>query len=238
MEEILELSQKYDLWVIEDAAEAHGAEYKGRKVGSIGDCACFSFYANKIITTGEGGMITTNNVEIYERAKNLRDHAFSMERHFWHKTIGFNYRMTNLQAAIGLAQLEKFGELLESRIRNAKLYNSLLKDIPGLELPPETPGIKNVFWMYGIRVKKDFGISRDELRRRLALRGIETRTFFIPIHLQPIYWRDYVKEEFPVAENLCKEGLYLPSSSKLGEEEIYFIVESIKESRKEKGSWS
>ena len=228
MDKIFEIASKYNLWVIEDAAEAHGAEYKGRKVGSIGDCACFSFYGNKIITTGEGGMITTNDRKIYERAGNLRDHAFSEERHFWHKILGFNYRMTNLQAAVGLGQLEKFEELVERRIENAKLYNSLLKDIHGLELPPETPEIKNVFWMYGIRVKENFGISRDELRRKLALKGIETRTFFIPIHLQPIYWKDYLEEDFPVAERLCKEGLYLPSSSKLEKDEIYFIAECIR----------
>ena len=228
MDKILEIAQKYDLWVIEDAAEAHGAEYKGKKAGSIGDCACFSFYANKIVTTGEGGIVTTNNREIYERARNLRGHAFSEERHFWHRLLGFNYRMTNLQAAIGLGQLEKFEELVGKRIENAQLYSSLLKDIKGLELPPETPGIKNVFWMYGIRVKKDFGVSRDELREKLAKKGIETRTFFIPIHLQPIYWKEYLEEEFPVAEMLCKEGLYLPSSSGLSKEEIYFIVECIR----------
>jgi len=236
MDKILALAKKYDLWVIEDAAEAHGAEYKGRKIGSIGDAATFSFYANKIITTGEGGMITTNNSEIYEIARNLRDHAFSQEMHFWHKLVGFNYRMTNLQAAIGLAQLEKFDELVEKRIENARLYTSLLKDIEGLVLPPETEGIKNVFWMYGIRVKDSFGISRDELRERLARKGIETRTFFIPIHLQPIYWKDYVNEDFPVSEALCKEGLYLPSSSGLKKEEIYFIAETIRGIKKGVGS--
>ena len=229
MDKILQLAKKYDLWVIEDAAEAHGAEYKGRKVGSIGDCACFSFYANKIITTGEGGMITTNNREIWERARNLRDHAFSEERHFWHKILGFNYRMTALQAAVGLGQIKRFENMVERRIQNARLYTSLLKDIEGIELPPETPGIKNVFWMYGIRIKDSFGISRDELRRKLAEKGIETRTFFIPIHLQPIYWPDYREENFPVAEELCKEGVYLPSSSSLKEEEIKFVVESIKD---------
>jgi len=228
MDRILKIAQKHDLWVIEDAAEAHGAEYQGKKVGSMGDCACFSFYANKIVTTGEGGMITTNNEEIYQRARNLRDHAFSSERHFWHKFVGFNYRMTNLQAAIGLGQLEKFEELVERRIKNAHLYTSLLKDVQGLELPPETPGIKNVFWMYGIRVKNAFGISRDKLRRKLAEKGIETRAFFIPIHLQPVYWKEYLAEEFPVAEALCREGLYLPSSPGLKKEEIYFIAECIR----------
>ncbi len=233
MDRILEIARKYDLWVIEDAAEAHGAEYKGKKVGSIGDCACFSFYANKIVTTGEGGMITTNSEEIYRRARNLRDHAFSSERHFWHKFVGFNYRMTNLQGAIGLGQLEKFEELVERRIENARLYTSLLKDLAGLELPPETGEIKNVFWMYGIRVKNEFAVSRDELRKRLAEKGIETRAFFIPIHLQPVYWKEYLSEEFPVAEALGKEGLYLPSSPGLKKEELYFIAECIRKASHE-----
>ncbi|NQU83729.1 MAG: DegT/DnrJ/EryC1/StrS family aminotransferase, partial [Parcubacteria group bacterium] len=132
MDKILELAEKYNLWVIEDAAEAHGAVYKGKKAGSIGDVACFSFYANKIITTGEGGMITTNSEELYEKMKSIRCHAFSQERHFWHRYLGFNYRMTNMQAAVGVAQMEKFDEFVDKRIKNARLYNALLKDVKGI----------------------------------------------------------------------------------------------------------
>ena len=226
MDKILDIAKKYNLYVVEDAAEAHGSEYQGRKIGSMGDIACFSFYANKIITTGEGGMLTTNNEEMAKIARGLRGHAFSEERHFWHNYIGFNYRMTNLQAAIGLAQMEKFDENVRRRIQNAKLYNSMLKNIKGITLPPQTKGVKNVYWMYSILVNDEFDITRDELRKKLAKRGVETRTFFIPIHLQPIYFRRY-DERFPVAEELCRRGMYLPSSSTLTKEEIEYVVESI-----------
>jgi perosamine synthetase len=231
MDAVQRLADKHGLFVLEDAAEAHGAVYKGRKVGSLGDAACFSFYANKIITTGEGGMITTNNEEFYRKAANLRDHAFSTERHFWHKYQGFNYRMTNIQAAVGLAQVEKFDELVGRRIRHAELYSSLLRGVKGITLPPVTEGIRNVFWMYSIIVEDDFGVSRDELRRRLAKRGIETRTFFIPIHLQPLYHKHYQGQKFPVAEEFCRKGMYLPSASGLADEEIEFVCRSVKESR-------
>lgn len=231
MDPIMALAEKHDLFVLEDAAEAHGALYKEKTIGSIGDAACFSFYANKIITTGEGGMITTNNEELYQKAANIRDHAFSNDRHFWHKYLAFNFRMTNMQAAIGLAQVERFDELVQTRIDHAELYTSLLKDVPGIVTPPITEGIKNVFWMYSILIQDEFGISRDELRARLAKRGIETRTFFIPIHLQPLYFEKYKNESFPNAEELCLRGMYLPSASSLTEMEIEMICNSLKKCR-------
>jgi len=231
MDPIQALADKYGLFILEDAAEAHGAEYKGRKIGGIGDAACFSFYANKIITTGEGGMITTNDREFYEKASNLRDHSFSRERHFWHKYVAFNFRMTNMAAAVGLAQVEQFDDLVSRRIRHAERYSAALQDVAGLTLPPVTAGIKNVFWMYGLMVEDEFGISRDELRLRLAQRGVETRTFFIPIHLQPVYYEHFKGQEFPVAEELCQKGLYLPSAGGLTDEEIDFVCQSVKECR-------
>jgi len=226
MDKILNVAQKYHLYVVEDAAEAHGAEYKGKKIGSIGDIACFSFYANKIITTGEGGMLTTNDKKIAEIAKELRSHAFSKERHFWHQYVGYNYRMTNLQAAIGLAQVERFDEFVQLRIGHARLYNSMLKGIKGIILPPQTKDVKNVYWMYSILIEDELGITRDELRGGLAERGVETRTFFIPVHLQPIYFRRY-PQRFPIAEELCRKGMYLPSASSLTEKEINYVVKSI-----------
>ena len=174
-------------------------------------------------------MITTNNENFYKISSNIRDHSFSNERHFWHRYVGFNYRMTNMQAAVGLAQVERFEELVNRRIRNAELYSSLLQEVEGLTLPPITKGIKNVFWMYSVRVEEAFGVSRDELRQRLAKRGIETRTFFIPIHLQPIYYDHYKDQDFPVAEDLCRRGMYLPSAGSLTEKEIRFICHSVKE---------
>jgi len=230
MDPLLWLAKKHRLSVVEDAAQAHGAEYKGRKVGSLGFAACFSFYGNKIITTGEGGMITTNDSAFAEKARTLRDHAFSTERHFWHKQLGFNYRMTNLQAAIGLAQTEQFNALVDSRIQNAARYNRLLQGLSGLTLPPQSAGIKNVFWMYAILIEDDFGLSRDALRKKLASTGIETRSFFIPIHLQPIYRRKF-RREFPVSEELCRKGLYLPSSSSLTLKEIETITSQIRKAK-------
>jgi perosamine synthetase len=221
---------RYEILVIEDAAESHGAEYKGRRTGGLGAAAGFSFYGNKIITTGEGGMITTNNKEIAQLAWNLRDHAFSHERHFWHKFVGYNYRMTNLQGALGLAQVEQLDDLVASRRRNAAHYTRLLSAIPGITTPPEAPWAKNVFWMYGILVDEQaYGMNRDQLRRVLAENGVETRTFFIPMHCQPVYWQTFKGQRFPVAERLCRNGFYLPSASSLSASEIEYVAGVIRE---------
>jgi perosamine synthetase len=233
MDPVLELAERRGLWVLEDAAEAHGALYRGRPVGSLGRAAAFSFYANKIITTGEGGMVTTNDPEVARLARRLRDHAFSDERHFWHRYVGFNYRMTSLQAAVGLAQVERLEEFVRSRRENAARYTARLRAIPGLSLPVERPWGKNVYWMYGVVVEDAFGLSRDELRRRLARRGIETRTFFIPIHVQPVYYEMFRGQRFPVAEDLCRRGLYLPSGATLTAEEIAYVCDAVAEAREE-----
>ncbi|HXF61383.1 MAG TPA: DegT/DnrJ/EryC1/StrS family aminotransferase [Caldilineaceae bacterium] len=230
MDPLMELARKHGITVIEDAAEAHGAEYKGRRCGSLGDAAGFSFYGNKIITTGEGGMITTNDRELAKLCWNLRDHAFSTERHFWHKFIGFNYRMTNLQAAVGLAQVEQLDKFVAARRRNAAEYTCRLQGIPGITTPPQAEWAKNVYWMYGILVdREEFGMSRDELRRALAEQGVETRTFFIPMHCQPIYWRAFKGQRYPVAERLCRDGFYLPSASSLTLDEIEYVTDVIRQ---------
>jgi perosamine synthetase len=229
------VAQKHGLFVLEDAAEAHGARYKERAIGSLGDAACFSFYGNKIITTGEGGMVTTDREDVARLAWNLRDHAFSTERHFWHKFMGYNYRMTNLQAAIGLAQTEQLEKFVGMRRSNAARYTQLLREIPGITTPPEASWATNVFWMYGILLEPGFGLTRDELRQGLARRGIETRTFFIPMHCQPIFFDRYRGERYPVAEDLCRRGLYLPSASNLSCDDIDAVVDAIRECRAEKG---
>jgi len=232
MDALRQIADRHGLLVFEDAAEAHGARYKGRPVGSLGDAACFSFYGNKIITTGEGGMVTTNNEQIARLAWNLRDHAFSHERHFWHKFIGFNYRMTNMQAAIGLAQTEQLEKFVQMRRANAAYYSALLATVPGITTPPEADWAMNVYWMYGILVdEKAYGMNRDQLRRALAERGIETRTFFIPMHCQPVYFDQYRGQRFPVAEDLCRRGFYLPSASSLTRAEIERVVRTIREVR-------
>jgi perosamine synthetase len=222
------IASRHHLYVVEDAAEAHGAEYQGRPVGSLGDVACFSFYANKIITTGEGGMVTSNNRDIAATARRLRDHAFSDERHFWHQYRGFSYRMTSLQAAVGVAQTERLGELVQQRRTNAALYRECLGGVPGLVLPQERPGIKNVFWMYGLMIEDDFGCSRDALRHLLAGNGIETRSFFVPIHLQPVHFTHYDANLYPVADALCRKGMYLPSSATLTDAEIRYVADAVR----------
>lgn len=223
---IKEIAKKYDLHVIEDAAEAHGAEYTGKKVGSIGDAGCFSFYGNKIITAGEGGMITTNNKEVAKKVAMLRDHAMSQDRKYWHDFVGYNYRMTNLQAALGVAQLEKIEKIIEIKRRNANLYNSLLKDVNGITLPIEEKWARNVYWMYSVLIEEDYGISRDDLMEKLKEEGIDSRPFFYPIHIMPPY-RNH-EGDFPVAEALSKKGMSLPSSAKLKRDEIVKICNVIR----------
>ena len=221
MEPILELSMKYNLYVVEDAAEAHGAEYKGKKVGGLSHIGCFSFYANKIITTGEGGMLVTNNAELADRARLLKDLAHIHAKGFWHQEVGFNYRMTNMQAAIGLAQLEKIDDYIEKRRSIATLYNELLEDVNGIDLPIEKEWAKNVYWMYAIQTR-----NREELAIRLLEKGIETRPFFIPMHQQPMISDN---GSYPIANEISKRGLYLPSGTGLPVKDIMYVCDSIKE---------
>lgn len=232
MDPIMNLAEDHDFYIVVDSAEAHGAEYKGRKVGGIGDLECFSFYANKIITTGEGGMIVTNNQGLAEKAAMLRDQAYEKERRFWHRFIGFNYRMTNLQAAIGVAQMEKINQFIEARRRNARLYNSLLGKVEGITLPPEAEWAKNVYWMYSILVDDSFGLSRDGLASCLEEQGVETRPFFYPIHNQPVYAGNFRGEKYPVSEELSKIGMNLPSAVTLEKREIEYVTECISSAKR------
>jgi len=225
---VLDVAETHGLYVVEDAAEAHGAEYKGKRTGGLGDVGCFSFYANKIITTGEGGILVTSNEEVAEKARALRAHAFSNDKHFWHRHVGFNYRMSNLQAAVGVAQLENIDTLVEARRRNARFYNSLLKDVDGITLPPEAKWAKNVYWMYSLLVEDNFGMTRDELMAVLEKDGVESRTFFYPIHIQPIYSKLFANQKYPVADELSRKGVNLPSGSTLTKDDIEFVTESVK----------
>jgi perosamine synthetase len=229
MDPITEIARRHNLYVIEDAAEAHGAEYKGKKAGSFGDINCFSFYANKIITTGEGGMIVTNNEKLAAQARRLKDLAHSPAKRFLHDDIGYNYRMTNVQSAIGLAQFERIDEYVEMRRHNACLYNEHLKDVKGITIPAEKEWAKNVYWMYSILVQDDFGCTRDVMAAKLKERGIDTRTFFVPVHQQPVFQDQglFKGEVFPVADDISQSGLYLPSSSGLQVEDINYICQAI-----------
>ena len=226
MDSICAIAKKYNLFVIEDAAEAHGAEYKGKKVGSLSDMACFSFFGNKIITTGEGGMITTDNLDFKEKAKMLRSHGMSKKKKYWHPCVGFNYRLTNIQAALGVAQLEKIDDVIKRKRHNAHLYNGFLKDVKGVTLPPEKEWAKNVFWMYSILIENDYGTTRDALMKKLIDCGIDTRPVFYPIHSMPPYGE---KKKLPETEKISSKGLSLPSAAMLAEQKIKRICEFIKE---------
>jgi perosamine synthetase len=234
MDPVLKLSRKYKLYTVEDAAEAHGAEYKGKKCGGIGHIGCFSFYANKIITTGEGGMVVTRDSELANRCRYYKNLCFPMhgKRAYVHDDLGYNYRMTNIQAALGLAQLENIGKFSEKRRKNANLYNKLLENIPGLQCPAEKRYAKNAYWMYGIIVNsKKFGMTRDLLMKGLDGAGVETRLFFEPLHGQGVLEKLGLgkKGSYPVTEWLSQNGLYLPSGSGLGKKDIEYICKKIKE---------
>lgn len=230
MDRITAIARKHKLYVIEDACEAHGALYKGKKVGSLGTAAAFSFYGNKIITTGEGGMITSDDKKLLERINYLKAHALDRKHEYYHSEVGYNYRLTNLQAAFGLAQLEHIDEVIAIKRKNAHIYGKFLKDIKGIELPPEEPWAKSVFWMYSILFPNRR--MRDVLIQELAKAGIETRPFFVPIHTLPMYRS---KEDFPVTRHLSDRGMNLPSSAKLTEREIEYICDHMKKIIKRNG---
>lgn len=228
MDRILEIARRRGIAVIEDACEAHGAEVRGRKVGGLGTVGCFSFYGNKIITTGEGGMLVTDNPVIAQRARMLRDHGMSTKKKYWHPRIGFNYRMTNLQAALGVAQMERIEQILRLKIRNQRLYRSHLRQAPGVDFAPEAPWAKSVFWLHTILIdKRRSGISRDRVMRELLKHGIDARPVFHPIHSMPPY-HNGAGRRFPAAERLSSTGLSLPSSPLLKPRQIRAVADVIK----------
>jgi perosamine synthetase len=233
MDAIRKIADEHELHIIEDAAEAHGAEYKGEKCGSLSDIGCFSFYANKILTTGEGGMCVTHDRKLADRMRMLRNHAFGSSR-FTHHEVGFNYRMTNIQAAIGLAQVENANKLIEARRGVGLRYNRLLSNGP-LVLPIEREYAKNVYWMYGVVLKDQVELSRDQVMQQLEERGIETRPFFVPMNRQPVFRNRTVENapdcdgEYPVADKISQRGFYLPSSSNLSETEMNQVCENLRE---------
>lgn len=229
MNAIKSICDKNGLLLIEDCAEAIGAKAEGTYVGSWGDVACFSFYANKVITTGEGGMLVTARPEIFETARSRKNMSFGQGNdRFNHPSIGYNYRMTNLQAAIGLAQMEFIDEAIERKIAVARVYLRELADVTGLVLPPEKEWALNVFWVFGIVVEETFGCSKDRLQELLDEKGIETRSFFKPIHQQGFLNSYSFNDDFPTSDALGKNGLYLPSYMDLSDGTIVEICNIIK----------
>jgi perosamine synthetase len=229
MDRIMEIAKRRGLLVIEDCAESHGATWQGKMTGSFGDMACFSFYANKVITTGEGGMVVTNDAQLAERLRSLRNLAFGKPR-FLHEVAGYNFRMTGLQAAMGLAQFARIDSIIEDKRRVAATYNRLLRGVRGLQLPAELQRARNVYWMYAIVVEPEFGVTRDRLAQHLAAQGIETRTFFCPMNQQPFLRQQpgFRDTPCPVADAIWERGLYLPSTSSLDEATIGRVVAAVK----------
>lgn len=233
MDAIKALADKYNLYIIEDAAEAHGAIYHGKKAGSYSDIAAFSFFANKNITTGEGGMVITNSKEVYDRARYFKNVCFPLDgpRNYQHEDIGFNYRMSNVVAAIGLAQVEKADDYKAMRIRNHELYKKYLKDVPGIIFQAEpAEGCEDVCWMNTIVVDPAlYGHHKDELIAHLKENEIDTRLLFTGMHKQKAM-ADYgcdCSGEYPVCEWLTDNGFYLPSASSLTEEQIKYVCQVI-----------
>lgn len=230
MDPLLALARERGVKVLEDAAEAHGARYRGRPCGSLGDIAAFSFYANKAITTGEGGMVVTDDEELAEECRSLRNLSFPRgARTYLHDRIGFNYRMSNLQGALGLAQLERIDDLVGARRRHAAMYTERLRSLDALELPVQEPWATNSYWMYGIVIRENAPLDRDGLAAVLSADGIETRTFFQPMHVQPAL-RRYGADcsgTYPVADRLAARGLYLPSGSGLTDDQIERVCTAI-----------
>jgi perosamine synthetase len=227
MDAVLAVARKHGLFVIEDAAEAHGAKYKGKIIGSLGDIATFSFYGNKILTTGEGGMVVTNNDGLGARIRILKGQGMDPDRRYWFSVVGYNYRMTNIAAAIGLAQLEKSEWHIDRRREIAALYIKHLEGLREIALQPEKSWAYNVYWMISAVLSEDLSISRDSILSKLAKVGIETRPFFYPMHALPIYRELAEGRSFPVADRLAARGINLPSSAALREEDIDFVCSEL-----------
>ncbi len=222
MDELVKISKQHDLFLIEDCAEAFGSTYNGKHTGTFGDLATFSFYGNKTITTGEGGMVVTNDETLYDRAYHLKMHGLAKYREYWHDTIGFNYRITNICAAIGLAQLEKAEEKIAKKLQVAQWYNEALKDLP-VKHHGEDGKVLHTYWMYSILVESPK--IREELREFMNSEGIETRPTFFPVHTMPMFSQKFHK--LPVAEYLGWHGINLPSYPDLTKDQIKFIAGTI-----------
>jgi len=231
MEPVLSLARKYGLRVIEDAAEAHGLSCRGNPCGSFGDLSTFSFYPNKLVTTGEGGMLLTDDEAVAERCRSLRNLCFRTDRRFLHHELGWNYRMSNLQAAVGLAQLERMNEFIGRKRRMGRRYTELLSDIPGIQLPCAHTGYaENIYWVYGIVLKKAASCSAAEVMRQLSLCGVGTRPFFFPMHRQPVFIKTglFKNVSCPTAERIAQQGFYIPSGLALSNEQIERVSRCVK----------
>ena len=232
MAKVQKIAEKHDLRVIEDAAEMHGQTYNGAPCGSFGDVSVFSFYANKHVTTGEGGMVLTNDESIAKKSQSLRNLCFQAEKRFFHEELGYNFRMTNLQAAVGVAQVERLEEFVKKKRKMGKFYTELLRNVPDIQLPLETsPEAENIYWVYGIVLGDSIKAEAIDIMKLLEKRGIGTRPFFWPIHEQPVFRKMgiFEGERYPVAERLARRGFYLPSGLALEKGQIQRAATSLKD---------
>jgi len=232
MDPVLEIAKKHDLKVIEDSAEMLGQTYKGKPCGSFGDISTFSFYPNKHITTGEGGMIVTNTDQLLEDCRSLRNLCFQPKKRFVHERLGWNLRMTNMQAALGLAQLEQLEEFVQRKRRMGNLYTELLTGVKNVHLPlKKTDYAKNIYWVYGLLLDNNLNLNVEDVMGALANKGIGTRPFFCPMHMQPVLKRLglFEGEKYPVAEDLYRRGFYIPSGLALTDGQIKKTTTALKE---------
>lgn len=232
MDRVTALARTYDLRVIEDSAEMLGQTYRGTPCGGFGDVGTFSFYPNKHVTTGEGGMIVTGDDRLAERCRSLRNLCFQPERRFVHEELGWNLRMTNMQAAVGVAQLERLPQFVDKKRAMGRLYSELLSDVPGLQLPtPERDYADSIFWVYGIVLRDSVPFDAAEMAKRLAALKIGTRPFFWCMHEQPVLRRLgwFANERYPVAERIARRGLYVPSGLALTSAQIARVAACVKQ---------
>lgn len=230
MTALMDIAQRHGLYVIEDAAEAHGLAIHGRPAGGFGLISTFSFYANKAITTGEGGMLLTDDDELASRCRSLRNLCFGPVHRFVHEQLGWNYRMTSMQAALGMAQLERMEDLLLHRRGLGGLYRELLSDIPQFQLPLDSSfGSMNTYWVFGVVLREGSPLRRDDLMARLSARGVGSRPFFWPMHEQPVLQRMGLANGYslPVSERLGRHGLYLPLGNGIGTDDVERVCEEM-----------
>jgi len=227
---VLDIAKRYGLKVIEDAAEMHGQTYKGKPCGSFGDISTFSFYPNKHVTTGEGGMILTDDDELAETCRSLRNLCFQPQKRFVHERLGWNMRMTNMQAALGLAQLERLDEFVQRKRQMGQRYTELLGGLQGVQLPlPATEYAENIYWVYGLMLDESTGLNAEEAIKQLSKKGVGARPFFYPMHQQPVFLKMglFEGERYPVAERMALQGLYIPSGMALTDEMIERVAERV-----------
>jgi perosamine synthetase len=238
MDPVLDLARKHGLAIIEDAAEVHGAEYLAdrngsqphwRRCGSFGDLSCFSFYGNKLITTGEGGMVLTDDPKLAATVQSLRNLCFQPQRRFYHERLGYNFRLTNIQAALGLGQVERMDRIIAHKRWMGQEYTRRLQDLACLQLPVEEPWARNVYWMYGVVLDQQTGFDANQFARRLKELGIDTRPFFLGMHQQPVFHQRglFLHERYPVADRLAQQGLYLPSGMTLTESQLDQVCDAV-----------